>query len=78
MKFNFWICMISINDFYYLGVRVDLTFLTIFSSPPKQTFFNLSVTLVLIFTLSFKDPYWSNINIFLSFKQAVTYVLEVD
>jgi len=78
MKFNFWICTISINDFYYLGAKVDPTFLTIFSSPPKQTSFNLSATLVLIFTLSFKDPYWSNIGIFLSFKQVVTYFLEVD
>jgi len=77
MKFNFWICTSSINGFYYLGVKVDPTFLTIFSSPPKQTSFNLSAALVLIFTLSFKDPYWSNISVFSSFKQVVKYFLEV-
>jgi hypothetical protein len=47
------------------------------SSPPKQTSFNFSAASVLIFILSFKNLYRSNINTFLPFKQVVAHCLDV-
>jgi hypothetical protein len=35
-KFNLWICKSYINGYYCVGVKVDLTFVMTFSSPPNK------------------------------------------
>jgi hypothetical protein len=41
VKFSLWTCRSFVSDCYYVGVKVDLILVVAFSSPPKQTSFNV-------------------------------------